>query len=90
MTQQMSHDAAHDFLTGLPNRLHLKERIGNAIALAHRNKCKVALLYLDLDGFKHINDSLGHQIGDKVLQSVAKRLVQLRARAGYRQPAGWR
>jgi len=75
MTLRMTHDAAHDFLTGLPNRLHLKERIGNAIAAAHRHKHKVALLYLDLDGFKHINDSLGHQIGDKVLQSVAKRLV---------------
>jgi len=75
MTQQMAHDAAHDFLTGLPNRLHLKERIGNAIALADRHKHKAALLYLDLDGFKHINDSLGHQIGDRLLQSVAKRLV---------------
>ena len=75
MTQRMAHDAAHDFLTGLPNRLHLKERIGNAIASADRHKHQVALLYLDLDGFKHINDSLGHLIGDKVLQSVAKRLV---------------
>jgi diguanylate cyclase (GGDEF)-like protein/PAS domain S-box-containing protein len=75
MTRQMAHDAAHDYLTGLPNRLHLKERISNAIASADRHKQQVALLYLDLDGFKHINDSLGHLIGDKVLQSVAKRLL---------------
>ena len=75
MARQVAHSAEHDFLTGLPNRLLLNDRIGRAIALAARYKKKVAVLFLDLDGFKHINDSLGHPIGDKLLQSVAKRLV---------------
>jgi len=75
MGLQMAHSAQHDFLTGLPNRMLLNDRIGHAIALAARHRKKVAVLFLDLDGFKHINDSLGHLIGDKLLQSVAKRLV---------------
>jgi diguanylate cyclase (GGDEF)-like protein len=72
---QMTHSAHHDFLTGLPNRMLLNDRIGQAIALAPRRKKKLALLFLDLDGFKQINDSLGHAAGDKLLQSIAKRLV---------------
>ncbi|MEO8197637.1 MAG: EAL domain-containing protein [Thermoanaerobaculia bacterium] len=73
---QMTHFAEHDFLTGLPNRLLLNDRLGQAIAVAPRHEKKVAVLFLDLDGFKHINDSLGHSIGDKLLQSVAGRLVE--------------
>jgi diguanylate cyclase (GGDEF)-like protein/PAS domain S-box-containing protein len=72
---QMAHSAQHDFLTGLPNRLLLNDRVGQAIAVAPRHMKKIGVLFLDLDGFKHINDSLGHPIGDKLLQSVAKRLV---------------
>ena len=72
---QMTHAAEHDFLTGLPNRMLLNDRVGQAIALAPRHGKKVAVLFLDLDGFKHINDSLGHSIGDKLLQSIARRLV---------------
>jgi diguanylate cyclase (GGDEF)-like protein len=75
MARQMSHSAQHDFLTGLPNRMLLNDRIGQAIAIAGRHKKQVAVLFLDLDGFKQINDSLGHPIGDKLLQSIAKRLV---------------
>lgn len=73
-TAQMSFMAEHDFLTGLPNRALLTDRLTQALALARRHGGKVALLYLDLDHFKHVNDSLGHGVGDRLLQSVASRL----------------
>ena len=66
--------AHHDPLTGLPNRSLLADRLGVAIAQARRNKDKVGVLMLDLDHFKHINDSLGHHIGDELLEAVAGRL----------------
>ena len=75
MTVQMSELAQLDALTGLPNRVHLNDRIAQAITGAHRHSGRFAVLFLDLDHFKHINDSLGHPIGDKLLQSVAKRIV---------------
>ena len=72
---QMTHTAHHDVVTNLPNRLLLHDRITQSIALARRQKRPIAVLFLDLDHFKNINDSLGHGAGDELLQSVAKRLL---------------
>ena len=73
--EKMSHLAQHDFLTDLPNRLLLNDRITQAISSARRHQEQLAILFLDLDHFKNINDSLGHAIGDKLLRVVAERLV---------------
>jgi diguanylate cyclase (GGDEF)-like protein len=67
--------ALHDALTGLPNRRLLFDRLSLAIAHARRNKSMMAVMYLDLDGFKQINDTLGHDAGDTLLSMVADRLV---------------
>jgi diguanylate cyclase (GGDEF)-like protein/PAS domain S-box-containing protein len=66
--------AHHDTLTGLPNRLLLRDRFDIAVAQADRDRAKVALLFLDLDNFKQINDSLGHGMGDQLLVALAQRL----------------
>ncbi len=71
----LEHLAHHDVLTGLPNRTLLNDRLAQAIALAHRQDKQLALMFMDLDQFKHINDLLGHTVGDQLLQSVAQRLV---------------
>jgi diguanylate cyclase (GGDEF)-like protein/PAS domain S-box-containing protein len=75
MSLQAVYLAQHDFLTDLPNRMLLSDRLTQAIALARRNGRRLAVLFLDLDQFKHVNDSLGHAIGDLLLQSVARRLA---------------
>ncbi len=75
MSLQMTHTAHHDVVTGLPNRLLLNDRITQSIALAHRQSRPFAVLFLDLDRFKNINDSLGHAGGDELLQSVSTRLL---------------
>jgi diguanylate cyclase (GGDEF)-like protein/PAS domain S-box-containing protein len=75
MSTQLTYSARHDIVTNLPNRLLLNDRISQAIALAHRQSRPIAIVFLDLDHFKHINDSLGHAIGDKLLRSISKRLV---------------
>jgi diguanylate cyclase (GGDEF)-like protein len=74
LAEQIAHLAEHDSLTGLPNRLLLNDRLNHAIASASRSASPMAVLFLDLDGFKHINDSLGHSAGDSLLKSVAERL----------------
>ena len=71
----MRHLALHDPLTGLPNRAALNDRIEQAIQFANRQGSKFALLYLDIDRFKTINDSLGHSVGDEMLQEVSQRLL---------------
>lgn len=72
--ERIRHVAEHDSLTGLPNRLLFNDRLGQAICLAKRNARQFALLYLDLDKFKPVNDTLGHDCGDQLLKKVAERI----------------
>lgn len=72
---QMKHQVYHDALTGLPNRIMFEDRLQQALAQARRDGSLLALLFLDLDNFKSINDQHGHQMGDRLLRVVAKRLV---------------
>jgi two-component system cell cycle response regulator len=72
---EMESLAMHDALTGLPNRRLLMDRLSLSITHAHRNKRTMAVMYLDLDGFKQVNDTLGHDVGDKLLNMVAARLA---------------
>lgn len=74
--RQVEFLAYRDVLTGLPNRLLLQDRFGQAVAHAERDQSRVALLFLDLDNFKTINDSLGHAVGDALLQDIARRLAE--------------
>ncbi len=74
--QRIQHLAHHDSLTGLPNRLLFNDRLGQAISLAKRDSHRFALLYLDLDRFKPVNDALGHDAGDELLRDTAKRIRQ--------------
>jgi diguanylate cyclase (GGDEF)-like protein/PAS domain S-box-containing protein len=76
ITQKLAYAAQHDALTGLPNRVLLESRLTQAIALAGRHNCEAAVLFLDLDAFKLVNDTLGHAVGDRLLESVARLLQQ--------------
>lgn len=75
--ERIHYQANYDSLTDLPNRNLFKERLNHAINMARRSKDRVALLFLDLDNFKHINDTLGHLLGDELLRQVAERLRSL-------------
>ena len=74
-TDELRHLALHDALTGLPNRALILDRIDQLLARNHRNGTDGAALYVDLDGFKNVNDTLGHGAGDRLLQTVAARLT---------------
>jgi diguanylate cyclase (GGDEF)-like protein len=74
--ERTRHLAEHDFLTDLPNRVLLLDRLSLALATARRKRTRLAILFLDLDRFKNINDTLGHHVGDMLLQEVAARLAR--------------
>jgi diguanylate cyclase (GGDEF)-like protein len=74
--QRANYLSHYDALTGLPNRSLMQDRVRQAIAYAHRNQSQLAVLFVDLDYFKHINESMGHHAGDLLLQAVALRLQQ--------------
>jgi len=76
ITQKLAYAAHHDALTGLPNRVLLESRLIQALALARRHNCEAAILFLDLDAFKLVNDTFGHAVGDRLLESVARLLQQ--------------
>jgi diguanylate cyclase (GGDEF)-like protein/PAS domain S-box-containing protein len=80
MTDRLSYQAQHDALTGLPNRFLLEDRLQQAIAYTNRHESQLAVLIIDLDGFKYINDTVGHQSGDQVLIEVSRRLRSITRR----------
>jgi diguanylate cyclase (GGDEF)-like protein/PAS domain S-box-containing protein len=75
LSRKMSHLAQHDSLTDLPNRILLNDRLAQAMAMVPRRGKKLAVLYLDIDRFKDVNDTSGHMVGDRLLQSISKRLL---------------
>ena len=83
--EQLTHQAFHDPVTGLANRALFAERVRHAIARTRREHHSVAVVFLDLDDFKTINDSLGHAAGDEVLVEVAKRLATQHPRERHRR-----
>ncbi len=74
--QLARHAALHDALTGLPNRTLFHDRLEHGLAQARRHELALAVMFLDLDGFKQVNDTYGHDVGDAVLQTVAERLTE--------------
>ena len=77
LRQKIEYQAFHDVVTGLPNRFLFEDRLKQTLAHAERYDCQFAVLFLDLDGFKHVNDTLGHDIGDLLLTEVGNRLSKI-------------
>lgn len=75
--QQIRHMAHHDYLTGLPNRALFLDQLERSIQLARRNSYRLGILFLDIDGFKHVNDTLGHEAGDMLLKEISRRLKEI-------------
>src|SRR5439155_12625522 len=77
LEEELTHQAFHDGLTDLPNRALFRDRLDQALARSGRSRAVLAVLLVDLDGFKQVNDSLGHDAGDNLLQQVARRFADL-------------
>ena len=75
LEDKINHMATHDTLTDIPNRVLLMDRLDLALARARRDKTKVAVLFLDLDNFKPVNDAMGHMVGDQILKQMSSRMI---------------
>ncbi len=87
--QQLERVAQYDLLTGLPNRLLLGDRLKHAIRQTHRRGMHLAVVFIDLDGFKEVNDQHGHAVGDKLLSVLSRRMTQVLREDDTFGPSWW-